>query len=96
MFPYIIDCKKLESSKNRIELVTRPGMISLDSGWSTPTKRWREVDEDEEEEYAKRPRISHPKRWIKDPNIDVLQPEDVTEEMLDNVFFFGTKVNSGE
>ena len=68
----------------------------MDSGWSTPTKRWREVDEDEEEEYAKRPRISHPKRWIKDPNIDVLQPEDVTEEMLDNVFFFGTKVNSGE
>lgn len=90
-------CTRTEPIKLRSRKVSGTGssdsgLDSLDSGWSTPTKRWREVDE--EEEYAKRPRISHPKRWIKDPNIDVLPPEDVTEEMLDNVFFFGTKVYS--
>jgi len=58
----------------------------ISSGYSTP--RWREGEEclsDGEEELPKRRRISHPKRWVKDPNVDVPTPEDVTDEQLENV-----------
>ena len=32
-----------------------------------------------------RHRRSHPNRWCFDPNVDIVMPEDVTDEMLDNV-----------
>ena len=61
----------------------------ISSGLSTPTKRWREGDEygsdEEDATLPKRRRISHPKRWLKDPNTDVPTPDDITDEMLDNV-----------
>ena len=33
----------------------------------------------------KRQKRCHPQRWFMNPNENVLQPEDVTDEMLDNV-----------
>ena len=32
-----------------------------------------------------RPRQSQPCQWVFDPNVDIVMPEDVTDEMLDNV-----------
>ncbi len=57
---------------------------------STP-KKWREEDEysdgdSDEENYApQRQRRSAPRMWLFDPNDDILMPEDVTDEMLENV-----------
>ena len=45
-------------------------------------------DEGEEEANAKkraRVRNPNPSMWATNPNVDILQPEDVTEEMLANV-----------
>ena len=47
-----------------------------------------ESDEESDEEFVetKRRRISHhPGRWANDPNEDIITPEDVTDEMLQNV-----------
>merc|ERR1719295_2308583 len=51
-------------------------------------ERWREGEEysdDEEESLPKRKKICHPKRWLKDPNVDVPTPDDITDDMLENV-----------
>jgi len=59
----------------------------ISSGISTPTKR-RRFDFDEDDEYKCLPskkRRSAPQRWIKNPNVDVATPDDITDEMLDNV-----------
>ena len=44
-------------------------------------------DEEEEEGVARktRARNPNPSMWASDPNVDILQPEDVSEEMLANV-----------
>jgi len=84
-------CTRTEPIKLRSRNVTgsSDSDSGISSGLSTPTKRWREGDEyasdEEDATLPKRRRISHPKRWLKDPNIDVPTPDDITDEMLDNV-----------
>jgi len=63
----------------------------VSSGLSTPVKRRaRYFDDDGEEDYRQpaRKRRSFPARWAKNPNVDVATPEDVSEEMLENVADF--------
>ena len=56
----------------------------LSDGYSR--KRWSPQDEDcDNEPVVKRIRISCPSRWVTDPNVDTPTPEDITDEMLDNV-----------
>jgi len=52
----------------------------------TPQASGEEYSDDDEEEmiYSPKKRRSHPSRWFFNPNEDILMPEDVTEEMLDN------------
>jgi len=58
----------------------------ISSGLSTPTKRFREEDETDDGDYLPaRKRRSCPTRWAKDPNVNVPTPDDITDEMLDNV-----------
>ena len=62
------------------------------SGASTPIDKkrlWEEVSdsESEDEDVPKRSSVRNPNpsMWMKDPNINILMPEDVTDEMLANV-----------
>ena len=60
------------------------------SGASTPIKRkrfWEEMSdfsESEDEDTPKRAFVRN-RMWMKDPNINILMPEDITDEMLANV-----------
>ena len=64
------------------------------SGASTPIKRkrlWEELSdyssESEDDDIPKRAFVRNPNpgMWMKDPNINILMPEDITDEMLANV-----------
>jgi len=56
-------------------------------GLGTPTKRFKEEEEvsDEYESPAKKSRRTQPTRWHKNPNTDVPTPDDITDEMMENV-----------
>lgn len=64
--------------------------------WMTPEGERRKKlaeensDYEEDDEEPERKRISHPKRWAVDPNVDVLMPEDVTPKMLANISYSST------
>ena len=71
----------------------------ISSGISTPVKRraryFYEDDEGREVQPQPRKRKSCPTRWAKNPNVDVAAPEDITDEMLDNVAdYVSEKVSS--
>ena len=62
------------------------------SGASTPIKRkrfWEEISdsEGEDEDTPKRAFVRNPNpgMWMRNPNINILMPEDITDEMLANV-----------
>jgi len=63
------------------------------SGTTTPTKRkrfWEEMSDlsdSDEEETPKRTYVRNPNpgMWMKNPNINILMPEDITDKMLENV-----------
>jgi len=62
------------------------------SGASTPIKRkrfWEEISdsESEDEDTPKRAFVRNPNpgMWMRNPNINILMPEDITDEMLANV-----------
>ncbi len=65
------------------------------SGSSTPQKRrklWEEYsdiedfsDDEVDEGKYRRARNPNPGMWLKNPNVDILQPEGVTDDMLANV-----------
>jgi len=63
------------------------------SGASTPIKRkrlWEEMSdfsESEDEDTPKRTYVRNPNpgMWMKDPNVNILMPEDITDEMLANI-----------
>jgi len=50
-----------------------------------------DYDEEDYENYEIRKKKSNPGRWEKDPNVNVLMPEDVTPSMLKKICFQGRK-----
>lgn len=50
-----------------------------------------DYDEEDFANYEIRTKKSHPGRWEKDPNVDILMPEQVTQSMLKKVWDKGSK-----
>ena len=72
--------------------VNSEGNSSNSSKLSTPKKKifrfYEEYDSDDDDDdryFPETKRVSHPKMWILDPNTNILDPNQVTEEMLANV-----------
>ena len=60
----------------------------ISSGISTPTKRYFDDYGSDDEFKPKRRRVFHVSRWKIDPNVDVPTPDDITDDMLENIADF--------
>ncbi len=76
--------------------LTSGGSSSVSSNGSTPRKYYYEDEDflDENVTYVKQERRYHPSRWLHNPNEDTLKPEDITDDMLENVAdYYSQKVH---